>query len=316
MARQSVPRAGKPAVEALVTDPSQRRLLVVSLPAGRVVSEVNMPGEPQFITGNPGPPLVVSSLPGDVSLVGGIPLRTLQTFTGFASAAELAVAPDGAYAYATDENTGRLTVIGLYNRRVLSRIAIGGGAHHVAFTPDERQVWVALGEAATTIVILSTVKGNPPPPASPVLDPGAPSLIGHFDPGFLVHDLAFSPDGRQVWITAADASFTGVFSPRTRRLLFRVPVGPPPQHVALAGGYAYLTSGYGSRIEQVARGNGRVVRTAAAPYGSFDLAAADGYVVTVSLLRGTLAIYNSSLRLLQERRLAPSLKDVVLSRIG
>jgi hypothetical protein len=40
----------------------------------------------------------------------------------------------------------------------------------------------------------------------------------------------------------------------------------------------------------------------------------DGFVVTVSLLRGTVAIYNRQLRLLRVRHLAPSLKDVVLSQ--
>jgi hypothetical protein len=54
-----------------------------------------------------------------------------------------------------------------------------------------------------------------------------------------------------------------------------------------------------------------VIRRAPAPYGSFEIAAAGDYVVTVSLLRGTLAIYSRRLRLLRMRKLAPSLEDVI-----
>lgn len=139
-------------------------------------------------------------------------------------------------------------------------------------------------------------------------------MIGHFDPGFLAHDLRFTADNQRVWITSASTSYVGVFSARTHRLLFRVPGGPPPQHVVFHGGFAYITSGYGSRIEKVSLNNGRVVDRAHAPYGSFDLDAADGYIVTSSLLRGTLAIYNPQLRLLHVRHLAPSTEDVSICR--
>lgn len=91
-------------------------------------------------------------------------------------------------------------------------------------------------------------------------------------------------------------------------------MGAPPQHIAFSGGYAYLTSGYGDVLAQVALDDGHVIRKVSAPYGSFDLDAADGYVVTASLFRGTLAIYNQHLHLLRVRHLAPSAEDVVLSR--
>jgi DNA-binding beta-propeller fold protein YncE len=167
---------------------------------------------------------------------------------------------------------------------------------------------VALGQAADTITILSTLT------RSGEVHPGHPHLVGSFHPGFLAHDLLFSPGGKQVWITSADTSYVGVYSSRTRRLLFRIPAGAPPQHLVFAKGYAYITSGYGSSIEQVDLYSGRVLRRVSAPYGSFDLDAAGSYVVTSSLLRGTLAIYNDRLQLLHVGQLAPSTEDVALSR--
>jgi DNA-binding beta-propeller fold protein YncE len=287
-------------LQALVTDPTQDRLLVVDVPSGHVASEIKLGDEPQFLAPDWSPPIVVSAAPGSATIVTGPPLRAVKAFAGFASAPAVAVAPGDGYAYLTDAGSGRLTVIGLYNEKILSHLPVGTGAHHLAFSPDEDQAWIALGEAAKTVAILSTVNVR------------RPHLIGRFNPGFLAHDLLFSPDGKQVWITSANTAFTSVFSPHTHRLLFQVPAGPPPQHVATAGGYAYITSGYGSRIEQAALQSGRVIKQASAPYGSFDLAARDGYVVTVSLFRGTIAIYNAKLRLLRVRRLAPSIKDVVL----
>ncbi len=137
---------------------------------------------------------------------------------------------------------------------------------------------MALGEAARTITVVSTVVRTPPPPSSPIGDPGHPHVIGHFTPGFPAHDLAFSPDGRRVWITSAAGPDVTVFDARNQHALFRVPVGAPPQHLAFHGRYAYLTSGYGSTIEKVDAATGHVMRTTA-PYGSFELAAADGRII-------------------------------------
>ncbi len=184
---------------------------------------------------------------------------------------------------------------------MVSRIAVGPGAHHLSFRPDQRRLWIALGESARTVEILDTS------------DPARPRLIGRFDPGYAAHDLSFTPDGQRVWVTSATAADVGVFSSRGHRLLFRLPVGPPPQHIAFAGPYAYLTSGYGSTIEKVALATGRVLERTSAPYGSFELDARNGYVVTSSLLRGTLAVYDRQLTPVHELHLAQAARDVAIA---
>jgi DNA-binding beta-propeller fold protein YncE len=193
-------------------------------------------------------------------------------------------------------------VIYLGDARVMSTTALGAGAHHLSFDARRPRAWVALGESARTIVILSTA------------DQAHPRVIGRFDPGFPVHDVSFAPDGKRVWITSANGPDVTVVGAVDHRPLFRVPVGRAPQHVAFAGRYAYLTSGYGSTIERVDAASGRVVARARSPYGSFELAAGDGYVVTSSLLRGTLAIYTPRLKLLRVVRLAPAAREVALDR--
>ncbi len=83
--------------------------------------------------------------------------------------------------------------------------------------------------------------------------------------------------------------------------------------MAFEGRFAYLTSGYGGTIEKVDASTGRVITRASAPYGSFELDARQGYVVTSSLLRGTLAIYTPNLKLLRVVKVAPTAREVAIS---
>jgi DNA-binding beta-propeller fold protein YncE len=317
-ARRQIARAGSvhrralrpqpPApLQALVTAQDEDRLLVVGLPSGRLIHTVPIPGGPSYVDATRGVVVVVSTGSGTVTLLDRRSLRTIRVFQGFVSPHIPAISPDGRYAYVTDDGSGELSVIGLYDHRLISRVFVGFGAHHLAFTPSEREVWVALTQTARTIALLSTVN------AAGMVDPGHPHVVGSLHPRFLAHDLLFTPGGRQVWITSADGSSVGVFDARTRRLLRQVPAGVGPQHIVFAGGFAYITSGYGSSIEQVDLYSGRVLRRVYAPDGSFDLDAARHYVVTASLLRGTLAIYNGELQLLHVRQLASSTEDVTLS---
>jgi hypothetical protein len=210
------------------------------------------------------------------------------------------VSPDGQHAYVTDDSRGTLTVIG-GDMRVTSTVYVGQGAHHLSFSPDQQRAWVALGESATRITILDTS------------NPDHPRVIGHFSPGFPAHDLAFSPNGRQIWISSSTGPDVTVFSARSHRVLFRVPAGAAPQHLALEGSYVYITSGYGDQIEKVSAATGRILARARGPYGSFELAAADGYVATSSLLRGTVAIYTPALKLLRTVTVAAATREIAIS---
>jgi DNA-binding beta-propeller fold protein YncE len=86
---------------------------------------------------------------------------------------------------------GTLTAIDLANLRVTSTIHVGAGAHHLCFDLKDQMAWVALGESARNLVLLST------------RDLDHPRVIGHFPPSLPVHDLACSPEGPRVWLTSA-----------------------------------------------------------------------------------------------------------------
>ena len=61
------------------------------------------------------------------------------------------------------------------------RIFVGYGAHHMAFSPNQHRLWIALGERARSISVVDT------------RNIARPKLVGHVDPRGLAHDLAFTP---------------------------------------------------------------------------------------------------------------------------
>jgi DNA-binding beta-propeller fold protein YncE len=285
---------------ALVTAETQNQLLAVALPSGRVLKRLPMPADPENVAVVGAKwAVVVSPRAGAVTVLSTPSLRIVRVLRGLASPHIVAETADSQGAYVTDDASGRLDVIRLSGRpRVVRSVFVGAGAHHLAISPSGNELWVALGERARTIVVLD------------VSDPWRPRVVGHFDPGFAAHDLAFSSDWR-VWVTAADRRFVTVFDSRTRRPVARIPAGAPPQHVAFGPiREAFLTSGYSGSLEIVDRFSGRVLRTVHVPYGSFNVATTGSLVVTSSLLRGTLTELTDDGALQMSRRVAPAARGV------
>jgi DNA-binding beta-propeller fold protein YncE len=288
---------------ALVTAETENAVIAVSLSDGRrrVIGRVSLPADPENIeVGNGGTAVLMSAKAGAVSLVDSRSLRVIKVLSGFRSPHIAAKSPGGEWVYITDDATGILSVVDVARARVVARAFVGIGAHHMSVSPDGRRLWIALGERARTIVVVRLRR------------PDRPAVLTRFDPGFEVHDLAFSPSGRTVWVTTSSRRSVEVFAAATRRRLYSVPAGAPPQHVVFGGRFAYVTSGYDRRIEMVNGSNGRVLRSVRVPYGSFNLATARGLVVISSLLRGTVTELDSRLRVLRTMKVAPAARDVAL----
>lgn len=284
---------------ALVTAESRNELLAVDLRTGTVRRRITLPADPENVAVG-GVVVVVSPAARTVTLLARNTLHVIAELHGFAAPHIPTITSDDAYAYVTDDGAGTVTPIHLNDAKELPHMPVGRGAHHLTFSPNGRRLWIALGESARRIAILDTT------------DRAHPHVMRRFDPGFAVHDALFSPNGRDVWLSSATGPDVTVVDARTLRVLFRVPVGPPPQHIAFDNANAYLTSGYGGTIEHVDAATGRILAHARSPYGSFELDAADGYVATASLLRGTLAIYDTRLRLRRIVHLAPATRDVAI----
>jgi DNA-binding beta-propeller fold protein YncE len=300
--------AGGGPTYALVTAETLNQLVVVELPSGRVVKRLRLSADPQNVEFYAGAAVVVSTRAGSVTLIDPMTLRIKKVIRGFGAPHIAAFSPDGDYIYVTDDERGQLAVI---LGRVIRRLFVGRGAHHMAFAPDERRLWIALGERATSIAVLDTSR-----------DTGRiarPRLIGHVDPKGLAHDLAFTPDGRYVWVTYDDRPVVRVFNARTQRVVATLYGGPAPQHVRfddaaglpVFGRYAYVSSGNSGRLRVFDWRTRRLVRTIRTPLGSFNLSIDRGRIATASLSQGIVTELVGDRR--NSARVAPATRDVALA---
>jgi DNA-binding beta-propeller fold protein YncE len=288
---------------ALVTAETQNALLAVSLPSGKVLRRLPMPADPENVAAVGGRyAVVVSPRAGAVTVVATPSLRIVRLLRGFVDPHIVAPTADLQGVYVTDDGSGQLVAIRFTPRpHVVRRVFVGRGAHHFSVSPSGNEAWIALGERARTIVVVD------------VSNPWRPRVERRFDPGFAAHDVAFSSDLR-AWVTASDRRSVTIFDTTTLRPVARVAAGPPPQHVAI--GYrdeAFVTSGYGSSLEIVDRSSGRIRRTVRVPYGSFNVTLAGSFVVTSSLLRGTVTELDETGRIVLKKRVAPAARGVAVT---
>src|SRR5207253_10614591 len=139
-----------------------------------------------------------------------------------------------------------------------------------------------------------------------------PHRIHFLGAGGLAHDLAFSPDGRRMWLTYDDRSTITVYEATwPPRRLFTIPAGSPPQHVAF-GRYAYVTSGNDGRLRVFSLA-GRQLGVAQTPPGSFNLGLGGGLVLTPSLTNGTLTELRDSGSRICTKRIAPAARDAAVA---
>ena len=288
---------------AIVVAETANQVLVVSLgPHGGHVLKRGRVEDPLMVAAPLRGPAVVVNPHGSVTLLGWHSLRPLKIFHGFRDPQVARVAPGDRYVYIADGGTGDLTVIDLARHRIVHRIHVGVGAHHMSFSPDGKHLWVALREVATTVVRLDTS------------DLAHPRIAGRLHPRLSAHSVGFAPDGRTVWLSSARAPYVTVYDAATGRLVKVIRAGRAPQEVAFSGARALLTSGYGSSIEAVLWRTYRRLGTVPMPYGSFNLATFDGEVVTSSLFTGQVTdLRAGTMRRFWTAKVAPETRYVAIS---
>ena len=295
-------RGGEPV--ALVTAETENALLAVDLGSGQVVRRIPMPADPQNVetTRADDAAAVVSTRAGAVTLLSLPRLRVRRTIRGFAEPHIAAFSPGGRYLYVTDDGRGQLVVINVRRAKVVRRLFVCFGAHHLSFRPGHREVWIVCGERAKMIVVVRTTN---------LARPHRIHLLG--TRGGLAHDLAFSPDGRRMWLTYDDRWTITVYDAAwPPRQLFFIQAGSPPQHVAF-GRYAYVTSGNDGRLRVFSLG-GRLHSVARTPAGSFNIGLGGGIVLTPSLTQGTLTqLRGGNGGFLWTKKIAPAARDAAFA---
>lgn len=248
---------------ALVTCDDESRLAVVDLAAFRVVRWIATPPGPRAIELVGRRAVVAHWSLGSLAIVDA--QRTLHVVDGVDAPRYAAAHPDGVHAFVTDSAYGLVTV-DVQRGRIVGRVKLPGWPRHISLDPTGKTLWVGLGTSSAQVAVVD------------VTDPRRPRRAALVTPPFGAHDVGFSPDGRQVWVTAGATGETAIYHPG-RELQRTLHADAAPQHVTFGNAAAYVTSGDSGTLHVHSRATGRVVRTVRIPVGSYNVQHGPGRVI-------------------------------------
>jgi hypothetical protein len=284
---------------ALVTCDDESRLAVVDLGAFRIVRWIATPPGPRAIERVGARAVVAHWSLGSLSIVDTH--RTLHVIEGAGDPRYAAAHPDGVHAFVSDAAYGVMSV-DVKRGRIVGRVALPGWPRHVSLDPSGKTLWVGLGTSSAQVAVVD------------VTDPRRPKRIALVTPPFGAHDVGFSPDGRQVWVTAGSAGETAIYR-GGRKLGATLPADSAPQHVTFGKTAAYVTSGDSGTLRVHSQVTGRVLRTTQIPVGSYNVQHGGGRVITPSLSHGTLTVLNERGALLASVHVAGSCHDACFAPV-
>jgi len=285
---------------AFVTADLESHVVLVELASGTTVGRIRTAPGPRSIESVHGrTALVAHTEHGVVTLIDAVSRRIRTELDGFKSPRYTAVHPRHPLAYVTDSASEEIVVLDVERAKVVWRTQVPGPARHVSVSPDGSTLWTALGTKAERVAVLDTG------------DPRRPKLVRTFAAPFLGHDIVFAPDGRAVWVTSGSERRIALYRAGSVRPPRILPAGAPPQHVAFAGGKAFVASGDDGTLRRH-RLDGELVREARVPVGSYNVTVAYGRIVTPSLGQGTVTLLDRNGRVRAVRRVARAAHDACI----
>lgn len=281
---------------ALVTADLESSIVAVELSSGRVYRRLRTPADPRSIESIGGRAAIVAhTASGRMSLIDS-DLAVREIRGPFEAPRYAVVSPDNRFAYVTDSERREVAIVDLRARRVVRRVPVGGPARHLTLDPMGRRLWVVLGNKSAEVAIVS-------------LDfPGGPRVVDRARPPFLAHDVGYDPRGARVWVTSGDRGRLAIYEDHGTRLVRTLRGDAPPQHVTFLGGRAFVTSGDDGLL-RVHAPDGRLVRSAAVPGGSYNVQEGFGMILTPSLSQGTLCTFSARGARVRQVRVARSSHD-------
>jgi DNA-binding beta-propeller fold protein YncE len=284
---------------AYVTADLESHVVVLDLDTRRVVRRIRTGPGPRSIESIHDRLAVVGHTEhGVVTVLDAATARVRAELDAFAAPRYAAVHPRRPLVYMTDSAAEELVVVDAEHGRVRGRTQVPGPARHVSISPDGSTVWTVLGNASSRIAVLDTS------------DPLRPKLVRTVAPPFLAHDVVFAPDGRTVWVTSGAERRLAIYS-RERRPRRILGAGAPPQHVAFALRKAFVASGDDGTVRRH-RLDGRLVREARVPVGSYNVTFGWGRVISPSLAQGTLSVLGRDGRVDAVRTVARAAHDACI----
>jgi len=159
--------------------------------------------------------------------------RTVVTITGLSMPFQVAVNPNGAYAYVTSGGTGSVWVIDTTTNNVVSKITGGNDPFGMDFTPNGEYLYITNGGSDSVWVV----------------DTATNTVVNTIPVGNGPHGLAIMPNGDYAYVTNFGSHSVTVINTALNKAVGTVGVDSCPQGVAFTpdGKYAYVTNfGHGT----------------------------------------------------------------------
>lgn len=298
-------------VVALATADLEAHLVAVEVGSGRIVKRIATAAGPRSIESNAfGQVVVAHTARGRLTIVDAATLSVLGEIDGLGEPRYIAMHPSERIAYVSDSGRGEVVTIDLVRRAIVHRARVPGPTRHISVSSDGRWLWTALGTKARALAVLG------------LSDSHRPQFVRTFAPPFLAHDVVFTPDSEQVWVTSGSKSAIAVYSRSGSKPTQLLPADAPPQHVAFSGARAYVSSGDDGTV-RIHRLDGSLIRTTSVPvgsynmtYGSFDMTFGQPLAVTPSLDLGTVCILSPAGAVRTIRKIARSAHDACVVEAG
>lgn len=289
---------------AFVTADLESHVVVLDLTTAKTIGRVRTGPGPRSIEAVLGTAVVAHTQYGVVSLVGVAPYAVQVELDAFDSPRYTCAHPPisdraSALGYVTDSAREEVVTLDVSRAKIVSRTRVPGPARHISISPNGKTIWTSLGTKAERVAVLDAS------------NPRRPRLVRTIRPPFLAHDVVFSPDGEHVWLTSGSERRIALYRLGSRRPLRVLAAGAPPQHVAFANGIVFVASGDDGTV-RVHRPDGKLVREARVPVGSYNVTFGWRRAVTPSLAQGTVALLDGRGHVRATRRVARAAHDACI----
>ena len=175
------------------------------------------------------------------------PDSVLATIAVGGDPTDIAVLPDGRFAYVANQGAQYVTVVNLETRTVVAQVTCGTNPYMVAARPDGQFVY-ATSEIDDNVSVIRT---------------GDNAVVATVPVGDNPHRLCFSPDGSHCYTADENDNTVTVIRTSDNTVVAAVPVGSMPRDVDCTtdGQYAYAANTGDSTVTKIRTSDNTVVKT-------------------------------------------------------
>ena len=195
---------------------------------------------------------------------------------------DIAVLPNGRFAYIANEAAQYVTVVDIENRSVAARVTCGTNPYMIAAKPDGQYVY-STSEVDDEVSVIRTSDN---------------AVVTTIPIGATPHRLCFSPDGNRCYVANSDDNTVAVIRTSDNTVVATVPVGATPRDVDCTtdGQYVYAANTGSSTLTKIRASDNTVVRTVGLSFGPHRVKAMPGgdYVYATQHLGNMMAVVRTS----------------------